>query len=148
MRAKAISSKSVIEHHARGEAGPSRPDASSTAPAAPPSFDPTPLNELKAILDGSKFVNLATQLIQGLETRLTRLAELLKASNWAEAAPGAHDIVSVAGNVGAARLSALARELEHLCKAGDSTRCRPAASALQNEAVEALHALKNYQSAL
>jgi HPt (histidine-containing phosphotransfer) domain-containing protein len=98
-------------------------------------------------MEVTKFIALASQLTQGLEARLGRLAELLDGSSWAEAAQGAHDIVSVAGNVGAMRLSALARNLEQLCKAGSDPERRSAAADLRNEAVDAMRALKNYQNA-
>lgn len=98
-------------------------------------------------MDGAKFVALANQLTQGLETRLKRLAEMLEGASWAEAAVGAHDIVSVAGNVGAMRLSALARILEHACKTGNDTERRSASADLRNEVVDALRALKGYQNA-
>jgi len=99
-------------------------------------------------MDAAKFIALANQLTQGLEARLGRLAELLDGSSWAEAAQGAHDIVSVAGNVGAMHLSALARNLERLCKNGGDPERRSASAALRNEAIEAMRALKGYQSAV
>jgi HPt (histidine-containing phosphotransfer) domain-containing protein len=110
-----------------------------------PSFDPGPLNDLKEVMDAAKFVALASQLTQGLETRLGHLAELLDESRWAEAAQGAHDIVSVAGNVGAMRLSMLARNLERSCKTGNDAERRLVAADLRNEAVGALNALKSHQ---
>ena len=119
----------------------------SAPPDGTPSFDPAPLNDLKAVMDAAKFVALATQLTQGLEARLGRLAEMLEGSSWTAAAEGAHDIVSVAGNVGAMRLSALARILEHACKTGTDTERRSASANLRNEAVGAMRALKSYRSA-
>lgn len=98
-------------------------------------------------MEAAKFAALVVQLTQGLETRLQRLSALLDASDWTEAAQGAHDIVSVAGNVGAARLSALARILETSCKTGNETERRSASTRLRNEAIDALRVLKTYRSA-
>lgn len=98
-------------------------------------------------MESAKFAALVAQLTQGLETRLERLATLLDAASWSEAAQGAHDIVSVAGNVGAARLSALARTLEISCKSGSETERQSAATQLRREAIDALRVLKNYRSA-
>lgn len=148
VRAKAKPSESMSEFHVRIDAGSPRQAEAGAAPAAGvSSFDPGPLNDLKAVMDATKFIALVCQLTQGLEQRLGRLAELLDGSSWAEAAQGAHDIVSVAGNVGAMRLSALARNLEHLCKAGSDTERQSASTDLRTEAVDALRALKSYQSA-
>ena len=98
-------------------------------------------------MDGTKFAALVAQLTQGLETRLERLAVLLDASSWTEAAQGAHDIVSVAGNVGAARLSALARVLETSCKTGSEAERQSASTRLRSEAIDALRVLKTYRTA-
>jgi hypothetical protein len=125
VRTKAKSSESMNELRPGVDAGAHEHAQSGAAPSSSvPSFDP------------------------GLEARLGRLAELLDGSSWAEAAQGAHDIVSVAGNVGAMRLSALARNLEHLCKNGGDPERQSASAALRNEAIEAMRALKSYQSAV
>ena len=149
MRTKAKSSESMSELRPGVDAGAHKHAESGAAPSSSvPCFDPGPLNDLKAVMDAAKFIALANQLTQGLEARLGRLAELLDGSSWAEAAQGAHDIVSVAGNVGAMHLSALARNLERLCKNGGDPERRSASAALRNEAIEAMRALKGYQSAV
>jgi HPt (histidine-containing phosphotransfer) domain-containing protein len=111
-----------------------------------PVFDRARLDELKEVIDESKFLSLVSQFAEGLESRLAHLAELLDSGNWPEAGREAHDIVSVAGSLGATRLSGLARELEALCKAGNEAGCRLVSPVFKSEAVEALHALKNYQA--
>jgi HPt (histidine-containing phosphotransfer) domain-containing protein len=139
VRAKAKPTKSMSEDAARRDEGSPQP-----APDAP-SFDRAALDDLKAVMDPAKFVALAEKLTQGLEQRLDRLAELIDAANWVDAAQGAHDIVSVAGNIGAMRLSALARFLEHACKTGSESERQAAAKDLRNEAAGALSALKRHQ---
>jgi hypothetical protein len=122
-------------------------DKAANDAVAPPIFDRAKLDELSEIMEESKFTNLVGQFAQGLETRVGRLLELLDQSNWPDAAREAHDIVSVAGNVGAARLSALARHIETACKTGDVAASRSFSSTFRNEAAEALGALKNYRVA-
>ena len=148
MHAKANSSKTVSAPHASTdyESVPSA-GAAGEPPDGLPSFDPAPLDDLKAVMEAAKFAALVVQLTQGLETRLQRLGALVDASDWTEAAQGAHDIVSVAGNVGAARLSALARILETSCKTGNETERQSASTRVRNEAIDALRVLKNYRSA-
>jgi signal transduction histidine kinase/CheY-like chemotaxis protein/HPt (histidine-containing phosphotransfer) domain-containing protein len=122
-------------------------NASSEARIDAPIFDPARLDELKEMIDEGKFLSLINQFADGLESRLAVLAEHLAQGRWPEAGREAHDIVSVAGNVGATRLSALARELEGLCKAGNEVGCRSILPRFRSEAAEALHALKRYQAA-
>jgi signal transduction histidine kinase/CheY-like chemotaxis protein/HPt (histidine-containing phosphotransfer) domain-containing protein len=121
--------------------------AGAGAATSAPVFDPARLDELREVIDASKFLGLVSQFAEGLESRLTHLFELFDQSNWAEAGREAHDVVSIAGNLGATRLSTLARELEKLCKAGDDAACRLVVSDFKGEAVQALHALKSYQAA-
>jgi HPt (histidine-containing phosphotransfer) domain-containing protein len=115
--------------------------------AAPPVFDATKLDELKAIMEQAKFTGLVGQFALSLEERIQNLQGLLAQANWPDAAREAHDIVSVAGNIGAARLSALARDLEKSCKAGHEPSCRSLSSAFAGEAADALHALQTYRDA-
>jgi HPt (histidine-containing phosphotransfer) domain-containing protein len=115
--------------------------------ATPPVFDAARLDDLKAVMDQTKFTSLVGQFAQSLDERVRRLQALLEGSNWPDAAREAHDIVSVAGNVGAARLSSLARNIEILCKARNEAGCRSLSTVFTNEAADALHALKVYQAA-
>jgi HPt (histidine-containing phosphotransfer) domain-containing protein len=81
-----------------------------------------------------------------LEARLAHLAQLVERSEWPDAAREAHDVGGVAGMVGAARLSSLARELEILCKSR-SAECRSAMRRITEEAGGALEELKAYRAA-
>jgi HPt (histidine-containing phosphotransfer) domain-containing protein len=115
--------------------------------AATPIFDADKLDELKAVMDETKFTALVGQFAESLQVRVEHLQALLATSNWPDGARAAHDIVSVAGNVGAARLSALARQIEQLCKASNETGCRSLTAMFTTEAAEAFRALKTYQAA-
>jgi HPt (histidine-containing phosphotransfer) domain-containing protein len=72
---------------------------------------------------------------------------LLQRAAWLEAAQEAHDIVSIAGNIGATRLSSLSRAIELACRAGNETDCLALRALLASEAAQALQALKTYQAA-
>jgi signal transduction histidine kinase/CheY-like chemotaxis protein len=118
------------------------------APTAPaPILDRARLDELRQALDRGKFAGMVVEFTQSLQSRVERLPKLIQYAAWPEAAQEAHDIVSVAGNVGAARLSALAREIEKSCRARDEAECRALAARFTTEAREALRALKTYQVA-
>ncbi len=121
--------------------------ATSAASLTAPAFDPAKLDELKQLVDEDKFNFFVGQFTEGLEARIGRFAIALQLSSWAEAAREAHDVVSVAGQVGAERLSALARDLEHACKADDEATCRTISAVFMEVAVNALRALKMYQTA-
>lgn len=121
--------------------------AVAAAPPTLPVFDAAKLDELKGIMDQTKFAGLIGQFAQSLEERVRRLEGLLAGSDWADAAREAHDIVSVAGNIGAARLSSLAREIETSCKASNEPRCQSLSTTFADEAADALRALKIYRDA-
>jgi len=53
------------------------------------------------------------------ENQLTEIAKLQQAGDLAGIGRQAHMLVSAAGNMGALQTSALAREVEHLCRAGN-----------------------------
>jgi CheY-like chemotaxis protein/HPt (histidine-containing phosphotransfer) domain-containing protein len=113
----------------------------------PPSFDPTRLDELKEMTGKAAFAGMVVGFAQGLEARIQRFKDLVEQTSWPEAAREAHDIGSISGSVGAARLSSLARELEAICKAGKQAECRSVLPTFANEASEALRALKAYRAA-
>jgi PAS domain S-box-containing protein len=118
-----------------------------TDSSPPPVFNPARLDELKELTDQAAFAAMVRQFHERLEARVAHLRELIERADWAEAAREAHDIGSIAGTVGAARLSALARDLQELCKDDKPVQCRSATSALVAEASGALDALKTYQQA-
>lgn len=121
--------------------------ATATPSSQAPVFDAAKLDELKAVLDRTKFVGLVGQFAVSLNDRIQRLQLLLDGADWPGAAREAHDIVSVAGNIGAARLSALARDVEQSCKAEDGAGCRSLSSKLAADAAAAISAIKDYQAA-
>ena len=109
-------------------------------------FTPAKLNDLKAVLDRSVFTDTMHRFIDGLEQRVKRGIGLVSSGELTAAGREAHDIVSVAGNVGAMRLSALARELEKACKSGDAAQSQRAADAVTKAAQDALALLESYRA--
>jgi HPt (histidine-containing phosphotransfer) domain-containing protein len=75
---------------------------------------------------------------------LTRLHDLLNEGDLTQAAKEVHNLVSTSGNVGATRLSDLARAHEHTCKSGDLEEARRCADALFEAADDADAALRKW----
>jgi PAS domain S-box-containing protein len=115
--------------------------------AAAPRFDRTKLDALSAATSASAFGTLLVSLIDGLEQRLAMIHRQIDAGLLAAAGREAHDLVAITGNLGAMRMSTLARKLEFACKGGDAEKCRAAAVALAAEAEAALPPMRDYQAA-
>jgi signal transduction histidine kinase/CheY-like chemotaxis protein/HPt (histidine-containing phosphotransfer) domain-containing protein len=109
-------------------------------------FKSAKLDDLRAMMDGGTFATTVRGFVDSLERRVHRGARLAAAGKLAAAGREAHDIVSVAGNLGAIRLSALARDLESACKSGDATQSRKAADAVTAAARDVLVLLESYQA--
>ncbi len=123
--------------------------AAASDAAVPPgqTFDPAPLDEIRRFADKTMFAGMVEKFSQSLEARLARLAQSVERTDWPEAAREAHDVGSIAGTVGAARLASLARDLEGICKAEKQAECRSVMRLFAREADEALEQLKAYQAA-
>ena len=109
-------------------------------------FDPAPLDEIRQMTDEASFDAMIAEFARRLEGRLARLTELIERSALPEAAREAHEVGSIAGTVGAARLSTLARELEAMCRSR-KTECRSVMHRIEQEAGDALHELHAYRHA-
>jgi len=84
-----------------------------------PVFNPENLEELSAALPMESVAGLITLFLHDAESQFREIGACEKAGDLAGIARHAHMIVSSAGNLGAMRTSALAREVEQCCKAGD-----------------------------
>ena len=112
----------------------------------PVDFKPAKLDELRAMMDDTAFARTVRGFVTSLEQRVERVARRVAAGELAAAGREAHDIVSVAGNLGAIRLSALARDLEAACKSGEAARSQQAAEAVAGAARDAIALLESYQA--
>ena len=128
--------------------GPGTAAVEQAAPASPSvrTFDPARLDEIRQMTDGASFEAMIGDFARRLEARLARLAHLIEQSAWREAAREAHEVGGIAGAVGAARLSSLARELEGMCQS-PKAECRSVMHRIEQEAGDALHELNAYRSA-
>jgi CheY-like chemotaxis protein len=104
--------------------------------------DPSKLAALQAIMEAGAFASLVHTMVESLLERVARAVHLAREPQLATAAREAHDIVSIAGNVGAGELSALASELEALCKAGNADASRTVADRMESASIVAIAALR------
>ena len=84
-----------------------------------PVLDTSNLQELSAALAWENLSGLVSLFLVDAENQLTEIAKLQQAGDLAGIGRQAHMLVSAAGNMGALQTSALAREVEHLCRAGN-----------------------------
>ncbi|HLI20852.1 MAG TPA: ATP-binding protein [Stellaceae bacterium] len=110
-------------------------------------FDPNKLDQLSAATSASAFAALAARLLAGVEERIETVSALIDEGAYERAGREAHDLVAIAGNVGAMRLSALSRQLQLCCGARDAEECRAVVAALAAEAAAALPVIRAHQAA-
>ena len=113
--------------------------------APPPVLNPENLEELTAVLPMESVSGLITLFLQDAEGQLREIASCEKAGDLAGIARQAHMMISSAGNLGAMRTSALARQVEQFCKAGDSSGLAPLLDALRRTAGESNAALRAWR---
>lgn len=97
---------------------------SPSAPAAAPIVDDKHLADIARIMPAEKFSFLLDNWLKSTADRLERIGSAAERADLPEVRREAHDLVSTAGNVGAAQLAAVARRLEEACAAGDATDVR------------------------
>jgi len=106
-------------------------------------LDPSKLAALRAIMEPTAFDSLVGTVVESLVERVARTVQLAREPELASAAREAHDIVSIAGNVGAGELSALASQLEKQCKAGDTAASLSLGDRMEIAARAAIAALRD-----
>jgi signal transduction histidine kinase/CheY-like chemotaxis protein/HPt (histidine-containing phosphotransfer) domain-containing protein len=84
-----------------------------------PVLDTSNLQELKAALPWENLSGLISLFLVDAENQLAEIAKLHDTGDIAGIGRQAHMLVSAAGNMGALETSALAREVEHLCRSGN-----------------------------
>jgi signal transduction histidine kinase/DNA-binding response OmpR family regulator len=127
-----------------GEPDPPRP---APDPVAEPILDRAKLDALKAVIAPGNFAALLASFASGLAERVEHTARLVDEARLEAAAREAHDVISIAGNIGAMQVSALARRLETTCRAGDEAACRAATAEIKAAAGAALAKLHSYHAA-
>jgi CheY-like chemotaxis protein len=123
-------------------------------PAEPPSMrqrqalpvlDTTNLEELGTALPLKSLAELITLFLNEAECQMREIGVCEKAGDLAGVARQAHMLVSCAGNLGAMHTSALAREVEHFCKAGNPDGLAPLLDELRRACMLACAALKTWR---
>ena len=94
-----------------------------------PELDPAVVAELRRIFNPEQFDSFLADALDDIPQRIVRLTERLAVENLPAATQEAHDLVSLFGNLGGRRASALARSVEQMCRRGD----RPGALARHQE---------------
>jgi CheY-like chemotaxis protein/HPt (histidine-containing phosphotransfer) domain-containing protein len=84
-----------------------------------PELDPAVVAELRRIFNPEQFDSFVADALDDIPRRIVRLAERLAAEDVPVAIQEAHDLVSLIGNFGGRRASALARVVEQTCRRGD-----------------------------
>ncbi|HWE72461.1 MAG TPA: PAS domain-containing protein [Stellaceae bacterium] len=108
-----------------------------TVPTTPVgAIDREIFESLLSILSGDDAPNFLTDYIAGIEGYATEIARHTAAGDLAQGKSVAHCVISVAGNIGAMRVSECAAALEAAAKVGDA----PRAATLAKELTEATHA--------
>jgi len=109
-----------------------------------PLLDMDKLTELEVVLSLAQLRSLATLYLHDIDQHLACIAQCTGAKvDFDEISKQAHTIVSIAGNFGAMRASAIARRLENACRARDhelamrmvddlNVSCEASSAALQN----------------
>jgi len=111
-------------------------------------FDRDKLNQLSAATNAAAFVPLLSSLIDAVQQRVALTLGLIRGEELGQAAREAHDLVAIAGNVGGMRLSALARQLQHACQAGDAEKSRAVAAELSAETEALMPLMRDYHAAM
>ena len=99
-------------------------------------FDDDAIATLEKYLPGAQVDELLTMFVEQIDGQVAPIRRAAAQRDLVELGREAHSLAGSTGNIGASRLSRLARELEAACRAGDadtaaelSTRVALAASA-------------------
>ena len=114
---------------------------------AQPVLNTANLEELRAALPPENLASLVTLYLHDAEGNLLEIAVHEKAGDLGGVARYAHMLVSSAGNLGAMQTSALAREVEHFCKAGTPDGLAPMLAELRRSCAQSSAALKAWRDA-
>ena len=113
----------------------------SASSAVAAGVDNTVLGSLRAMLEPAQLGVLLSETLADIDQRLSGLGTCLDAGDAEAAGRLAHDLVSVAGNCGAARLSELARTIQTACRLGNLQEAAELFADLQRAAPGAIAAL-------
>ncbi|HKQ43999.1 MAG TPA: Hpt domain-containing protein [Rhizomicrobium sp.] len=110
-------------------------------PAKLPLLDTTNLEDLGTALPLDSLADLVTLYRHDAEGQMGEISAYAKAGDLPGIARQAHMLVSSAGNLGALQTSALARNLEHFCQAGNPDGLAPLLDELGQSVAQSCAAL-------
>jgi CheY-like chemotaxis protein len=117
--------------------------------SAPPhdgnDFDHRVLNELSAAMNRAALENIVSRFTDDLKQQVATVSQLVEQGELDEAGAQAHNMISVAGTLGAMRLCGLARALLRCCKARDPASSLQSVKAIHDALEDALRALDAYR---
>jgi signal transduction histidine kinase/DNA-binding response OmpR family regulator len=113
-----------------------------------PILDEGVIATLRGFMTQDQIEALLTEALADIAGRVRRLGTLLDAGHATSAVKEAHDLVSVAGNCGARRLSALARDIEQACKQGDAANALTVFNRMRGVAAESIDTLTRFRNAM
>jgi PAS domain S-box-containing protein len=128
------------------EPAPPRPEIAATTNAQA-ALDTASLDALEAALPVEKLRDLVRMYLGHLDESIAQIEALSRQADLSGLARAAHTIVGTAGNVGAARVSALAREIEKAALADDHGAVLRLAGALNKAFDAAARALREWLDA-
>ncbi len=97
----------------------------------PPILNESRPAELARIMPPNAFEELVRSWMSASAARLDRIDSAIAAGDLGRPQQDAHDLASSSGNMGASRMEAQARSLEHACRAGDIAGARALAIELR-----------------
>jgi signal transduction histidine kinase/DNA-binding response OmpR family regulator len=120
-------------------------DAEGTIAAAePPVLDFAKLSDLKAALPAQNLEELIGLYLTDVDLSLERLVRARAKGDLETCGREAHAIVSMSGNLGAMKTSAIARSLETACRSRDKTPTYPLIAALSEACAASRDALQSW----
>jgi HPt (histidine-containing phosphotransfer) domain-containing protein len=111
------------------------------APAVP-AIDQASLQTLEAMMSPEDVRDFLQLYLDQADERVARILDLSSTGELGATAREAHTLVGTSGNVGAIRVSELARSIEQACKAGDGANASRFVSELNTAASLASAALR------
>jgi CheY-like chemotaxis protein/nitrogen-specific signal transduction histidine kinase/HPt (histidine-containing phosphotransfer) domain-containing protein len=110
----------------------------------PAVLDLDQLGVLSSTLPHSAIRNFLELYLKDADSHLAKIGDCLAQASWQELAREAHVIVSTAGNIGAAKVSLIARQVETACREGHGELVIARAAELKAAHAEASNAIADW----
>jgi signal transduction histidine kinase/DNA-binding NarL/FixJ family response regulator/HPt (histidine-containing phosphotransfer) domain-containing protein len=111
-------------------------------PRAGQAVDRSAISDLRGFMGGPEFAAFIADSVRDLAVRIDGLGDRIAAGELDHAAREAHDLVAVAGNCGACKLSTLARSVEQAARRGDAAEAEALFADMRGAGGQAAEALE------